>query len=85
MDYEPKEQIIETTYENEHISMTVKVKDGKLSSMSFNKVDTGKHLFSVKQLENGGLQRANSLLWSTIAMLKEARTIVREFRKMSRS
>lgn len=83
MNIEKKEQLIKTTYENEHIGLKVQVLDGAISSMSFSRVDTGRHLFSLKQLENGGIKRACQLLLSTIEMLREAHTILLEFSNMS--
>ena len=85
MDIEKKEQVIQTTYENEHIRLKIKVLDGVISSMSFGKVENNRHLFSLKQLENGGIKRACQLLFSTIEMLREAHSILIDFQKMSRN
>lgn len=81
---EPVEQVIESTHENSNIRMKVKVTNGKLVSISFFRIDTGKHIFSLRQLDNGGLQRASEFLWDVMQVLREARSIIKDFRRMSK-
>jgi len=81
---EPVEQVVESTHENESIRMKVKVTDGTLVSISFSKTDSGRHLFSLRRLDNGGLQRASEFLWDVMQICREARSILSDFRGMSK-
>ena len=80
----PIEQIVETTHANESISMKVKVTDGVLVSLSFSKADSGRHLFSLRRLDNGRMQKASEFLWDVMQICREARSILSDFRGMSR-
>lgn len=75
---EKTEQVIETTYENEKVRMKVKMKDGKLYTISFYRKDTGRHLFSLKQLDNGNLKKSQQVLWDLCDIIYEAQSLFSE-------
>ena len=81
---EPIEQVIESTHANKSISMKVKVTNGSLVSMSFSKTQSGRHLFSLRRLDNGRMLKASEYLWDVMQICREARDILSDFRGMSK-
>ena len=81
---EPIEQVIESTHANKSISMKVKVTNGSLVSMSFSKTQSGRHLFSLRRLDNGRMLKASEYLLDVMQICREARDILSDFRRMSK-